>query len=144
MLGVVHVVCICKRDRGCGQTCEGVPSQASSRQFMCVGRPRLQGAMEGWAGFAQDMRQYYGVDMSCLNEEYRREQQEYFLETSAWADVHPSQLLGPPACFMRYDLLKVTLEELAAPLKARASLSRSRAMCDRAARVAPCAATCLQ
>ena len=75
--------------------------------------------MEGWAGFTQDMRQYYGVDMGCLNEEYRREQQEYFLETSAWADVHPSQLLGSPACFKRYDLLTVTLEEVAAPLKAR-------------------------
>ena len=80
---------------------------------------RAQNAMEGWAGFTQDMRQYYGVDMGCLNEEYRREQQEYFLETSAWADVHPSQLLGSPACFKRYDLLTVTLEEVAAPLKAR-------------------------
>ena len=82
-----------------------------------VSCPRLQGAMEGWAAFTQDMRQYYGVDMGCLNDEYRREQQEYFLETSAWADVHPSQLLGPPACFKRYDLLTVTLEELAAPLQ---------------------------
>ena len=78
-----------------------------------------QNAMEGWAGFTQDIRQYYGVDMGCLNEEYRREQQEYFLETSAWADVHPSQLLGSPACFKHYDLLTVTLEEVAAPLKAR-------------------------
>lgn len=77
-----------------------------------------QNAMEGWASFTQDIRQYYGVDMGCLNEEYRREQQEYFLETSAWADVHPSQLLGSPACFKRYDLLTVTLEEVAAPLKA--------------------------
>jgi len=41
------------------------------------------------------------------------------LETSAWADVHPSQLLGPPAQLKCYDLLTVTLEELAAPLKAR-------------------------
>ena len=83
-----------------------------------------QNAMEGWAGFTQDIRQYYGVDMGCLNEEYRREQQEYFLETSAWADVHPSQLLGSPACFKRYDLLTVTLEEVAAPLKARGRSSQ--------------------
>jgi protein arginine N-methyltransferase 1 len=75
--------------------------------------------MEGWAGFTQEMQQYYGVDMGCLDEEYRREQREYFLETSAWADVHPSQLLGPPAQLKCYDLLTVTLEELAAPLKAR-------------------------
>ena len=73
--------------------------------------------MEGWAEFSAEMRQYYGVDMSCLDERYRREQKEYYLETSAWADVHPSQMLGPPATIKEYDLLAVTLEEIAQPLR---------------------------
>lgn len=77
----------------------------------------FQNAMEGWAEFSAEMRQYYGVDMSCLDERYRREQKEYYLETSAWADVHPSQMLGPPATLKEYDLLTVTLEELAQPLR---------------------------
>lgn len=76
-----------------------------------------QNAMEGWAEFSAEMRQYYGVDMSCLDERYRREQKEYYLETSAWADVHPSQMLGPPATLKEYDLLTVTLEEIAQPLR---------------------------
>lgn len=76
-----------------------------------------QGAMEGWAEFTADIRHFYGVDMACLDNSYRREQKEYYLETSAWADIHPSQLLGPACCFRQYDLLHVTLEELAAPLQ---------------------------
>ena len=40
--------------------------------------------MEGWAAFTQDMRQYYGVNMGCLNDKYRREQQEYYLRRGPW------------------------------------------------------------
>jgi SAM-dependent methyltransferase len=52
-------------------------------------------AMEGWGEFAGDMARLYGVDLRCLSESYRGEQREYFLRTAAWADVHPSQLMGP-------------------------------------------------
>ena len=75
--------------------------------------------MGGWADFLGDMQRFYGVSLECLNDEFRQEQQEYFMNTSAWADVHPSQLMGPPACFKQYDLLTVTLEEIAAPLQVR-------------------------
>lgn len=73
--------------------------------------------MGGWSNFLGDMQRFYGVNLDCLSDEFRQEQQEYFMSTSAWADVHPSQLLGPPACFKRYDLLTVTLDEIAAPLQ---------------------------
>lgn len=79
--------------------------------------------MGGWADFLGDMQRFYGVSLECLNNEFRQEQQEYFMSTSAWADVHPSQLMGPPACFKHYDLLTVTLEEIAAPLQVSSSLS---------------------
>jgi len=52
-------------------------------------------AMEGWGEFAGDMARLYGVDLRCLSEPFRQEQREYFLRTAAWADVHPSQLMGP-------------------------------------------------
>ena len=42
---------------------------------------------------------------------------EYYLETSAWADVHPSQMLGPPCLVKSYDLLTVQIPEVAAPLQ---------------------------
>ena len=34
----------------------------------------MQGAMEGWAEFTRDVQQYYGVDMACLGDQFRREQ----------------------------------------------------------------------
>lgn len=52
------------------------------------------------------------VDLDVLSESYRCEQKEYYLNTSAWADVHPSQLLGPGVCFKKYDLLTITIDEL--------------------------------
>ena len=73
--------------------------------------------MGGWGDFLKDMQRLYGVNLESLNDEFRQEQQDYFMSTSAWADIHPSQLLGPPACFKLYDLLTVTLEEIAAPLQ---------------------------
>lgn len=79
----------------------------------------LAAAMQGWGDFLQDMQQYYGVDMSCLSENFRQEQQEYYTKTAAWTDIHPSQMLGPPAVIKSYDLRTLTLEELKAPLKVR-------------------------
>ena len=53
-------------------------------------------------------------------EDYRKEQLDYFSNTAAWTDIHPSQVVGSAACFKSYDLHTVTLEELKAPLKVRA------------------------
>ena len=72
----------------------------------------LQNSMEGWTDFLRDMHNFYQVDMDILSEPYRKEQREFFLSTSQWTDTHPQQMLGPPACFKRYDLHTVTLEEL--------------------------------
>lgn len=108
----------------------GSPDIPSGKfQFLVPPACAVQNAMEGWAEFSAEMRQYYGVDMSCLDERYRREQKEYYLETSAWADVHPSQMLGPPATLKEYDLLTVTLEELAQPLRV-GDLSTLGLTCD--------------
>lgn len=83
----------------------------------------FQGSMEGWADFIRDMRHYYGVDLDCLSDEFRAEQREYYAATSAWADIHPSQLLGQAACFKKYDLLTLSLEELQKPLQADFKMS---------------------
>ena len=34
----------------------------------------VQQAMEGWAEFTREVQQYYGVDMACLGDQFRREQ----------------------------------------------------------------------
>ncbi len=35
--------------------------------------------MEGWSDFARDMRHYYGVDLTCLTDDFREEQEDYYL-----------------------------------------------------------------
>ena len=77
--------------------------------------------MEGWADFIQDVKQYYGVSLDSLSDHFHNEQKEYYLQTSAWTDTHPSQMLGPATCFKQYDLLTVTPEEIAAPLQVAAA-----------------------
>lgn len=77
---------------------------------------QFQGSMEGWAEFLREMREYYDVDMDCLSDDFRNEQKDYYLSTAQWTDVHPSQIRGPAAAFKKYDLHKLTLEELQGPL----------------------------
>ncbi|KAL6753399.1 S-adenosyl-L-methionine-dependent methyltransferase [Haematococcus lacustris] len=77
----------------------------------------LQGSMEAWAGFLQDMQHFYQVDLDVLGPSFHQEQNEYYLHTSQWTDTHPQQMLGSPTCFKRFDLHKLTLEELKAPMK---------------------------
>jgi hypothetical protein len=57
------------------------------------------------------------VDLDALSDTYRSEQLQYYLGTSQWCDVHPSQLLGPGAVFKEFDLHKVTIEELKVRLR---------------------------
>jgi len=62
--------------------------------------------MEGWGEFLEDMKEYYNVDLSVLTDDFASEQRDYYLATSAWGDVHPSQLVGVAAPFHTYDLHK--------------------------------------
>ena len=68
----------------------------------------------GWDEFSDQTLQNYGVDMRALTETFEQEQREFFLNTSAWVDEHPSQLLGPPCVLKAIDLHTVTLEEMKA------------------------------
>ena len=101
------------------------PSHA--RLFMAPVRSQLpsqrheefSNAMHGWSHFLNDMRDYYEVEMESLTENFRKEQYEYYCQTVTWTDIHPSQMMGPPALIKSYDLKAVTLEELKAPLGAK-------------------------
>ena len=52
------------------------------------------------------------VDLDALSNEFHAEQKSYYLSTSHWTDTHPGQLMGSPTAFKKYDLNKVTLDEL--------------------------------
>ena len=66
----------------------------------------------GWDEFVDDTKDHYGVDMSALTETFDAEQREFFLNTSAWVDIHPSQVLGKACVICDWDLHRVTLEDI--------------------------------
>ena len=75
-------------------------------------REEFEDSCVGWDEFADETLQNYGVDMRSLTETFEQEQREFFLNTSAWVDVHPSQVLGAPCVLRDFDLHTVTLEEM--------------------------------
>ena len=75
-------------------------------------REDFEDSCVGWDEFADQTLQNYGVDMRSLTETFEQEQREFFLNTSAWVDVHPSQVLGAPCVLRDFDLHTVTLEEM--------------------------------
>lgn len=66
----------------------------------------------GWDEFVDDTKDHYGVDMSALTDTFDAEQREFFLNTSSWVDIHPSQLLGKASVICDWDLHTVTLEDI--------------------------------
>lgn len=77
----------------------------------------MQTAMEAWDHFVGDVKRYYGVDMDCLTECFHEEQRTYYLATSSWSDVHPSQLLSSATCFQTYDLATLELTQVLNPIE---------------------------
>ena len=87
----------------------------------------LQDAKDGWTDFVATTRSNFGVDMSALTSAFHKEQSQYYLETSAWSDISPSQILGPPAVLASYDLNTVELADIQRP---RANWQMTLEHCD--------------
>ena len=60
--------------------------------------------MRGVPYASDSTRNNYGVDMTALSETYEKEQREFFMNTSSWVDIHPSQLLGQPYTLKEFDM----------------------------------------
>ncbi len=69
------------------------------------------GAMGEWAQFAETTKSTYGVDMSVLTESYEREQKEYFLMSSRWAELPRDAVMAPPAAVKYLDMATCTLAD---------------------------------
>ena len=68
-------------------------------------------AMGGWSQFAETTKSTYGVDMSILSESYEREQKEYFLLSSRWAELPRDAVMAPPAAVKHFDMATCTLAD---------------------------------
>lgn len=68
-------------------------------------------AMGDWAQFVDATKTTYGVDMSVLGANYEREQKEYFLLSSRWAELPADSVLTEPAVVKTLDMATCTLED---------------------------------
>lgn len=68
-------------------------------------------AMSDWHDFAQTTNTVYGVDMSCLEKEFDREQKDYYLLSSRWTELPPDAVLAEPAIIQEYDMMTCTIED---------------------------------
>lgn len=68
-------------------------------------------AMGEWSQFVDSTKSVYGVDMGVLEKNYEREQKEYYLLSSRWAELQPNAPLGTPAVVKRLDMCTCTLAD---------------------------------
>jgi len=69
-------------------------------------------AMDGWVEFIEDTKTSFGVDMSCLTGSFQKEQEEYYLQTSQWAALSASNLIGEGVVIKEIDILTCTLDNV--------------------------------
>lgn len=72
----------------------------------------MQQSLQVWDEFVETTKENYGVDMSALTSEYEAEQEDFFMNTSAWVDIHPSQELCAPFVLKEFDLNTATLKDI--------------------------------
>jgi len=72
----------------------------------------MQQSLQVWDEFVETTKENYGVDMSALTSEYEAEQEDFFMNTSSWVDIHPSQQMCAPFVLKEFDLNTATLEDI--------------------------------
>lgn len=69
-------------------------------------------AMGDWSEFAETTRTTYGVDMDVLSKNYDKEQKEYYLLSSRWAELRPEALLVQNPAPVKYmDMITCTIAD---------------------------------
>lgn len=53
-------------------------------------------SMQDWFEFAESTKNTYGVDMNILEEEFDREQKEYYMLSSRWSELSQEAVLAEP------------------------------------------------
>ena len=68
-------------------------------------------AMSDWHDFEQTTSQVYGVDMVVLENDYEREQKEYYLLSSRWTELQPEAVLAEPKRVKDLDMSTCTIAD---------------------------------
>jgi len=76
-----------------------------------VSLQEYNGSMGDWSEFVESTKSVYGVDMGVLGQNYDREQKEYYLLSSRWAELRPDALLAEPVIVKELDMCTCTLAD---------------------------------
>lgn len=68
-------------------------------------------AMGDWHEFVDSTQSLYGVNMRILEKDFEKEQRDYYLLSSRWAELNPNALLAEPAVIKELDMMICTLNE---------------------------------
>ncbi|KAL0915321.1 hypothetical protein M5K25_015731 [Dendrobium thyrsiflorum] len=109
---------ICARDKWLKPS--GVMYPSHARMWVAPVRSGLgdqkmndyETAMSDWYSFVNDTEINYGVNMNVLSQAYREEHEKYYLKTSLWNSLHPSQIIGTPAVIKEIDCSTATVDEI--------------------------------
>ena len=68
-------------------------------------------SMSDWRDFQETTMQVYGVNMNILENDFEKEQKEYYLWSSRWRELAPENVLAEPKVIKVLDMMTCTLEE---------------------------------
>jgi protein arginine N-methyltransferase 1 len=68
-------------------------------------------SMDDWERFVPKNLNRFGVDMSCLSADFDKEHSDYYLCSSVWCELKPSDLITDAAMILSIDCNKCTLED---------------------------------
>jgi len=58
------------------------------------------------------MKEFYSVDISALDEQFDKEQKQYYIDTCVWVELRNEHLIGVPSIVKTLDLQTCSLEVL--------------------------------
>jgi protein arginine N-methyltransferase 1 len=68
-------------------------------------------AMSDWTDFQETTKQVYGVSMEVLQNDFDREQKEYYLWSSRWRELQDEVVLAEPQAIKYLDMMQCTIED---------------------------------
>lgn len=67
--------------------------------------------LDEWETFAWEMQGLYNFDVSAITQDFYDEQEQYYLNSSAWIELKASSVLGKPIEIKQLDLTTCTLKD---------------------------------
>jgi len=68
-------------------------------------------SMADWHEFAESTKATYGVDMGILEQNFEREQKDYYLLSSRWSELRQESVLAEPVVVKHLDMATCTIED---------------------------------